>query len=46
MYLRNINYLDEDFHSKCKNRIQCERKDKLIKDTVKFDICGLLHTEK
>jgi len=45
-YLRNINCLDEDFYSKCKNRSQCERKHKHIKDTVKFDIRGLLHTSK
>ena len=37
---------DEDFYSKCKNRSQCERKHKHIKDTVKFDIRGLLHTSK
>jgi len=45
-YLRNINCLDEDFGSKCKNRSHCERKHKHIKDTVKFDIRGLLHTSK
>ncbi|MCK4269249.1 MAG: transposase [Methanogenium sp.] len=45
-YLRNINCLDEDFYSKCKNRSQCERKHKHIKDTVKFDIRSLLHTSK
>ncbi len=45
-YLRNINCQDEDFYSKCKNRSDCERKHKHIKDTVKFDIRGLLHTSK
>ncbi|MEA2034918.1 MAG: hypothetical protein U9N40_05455 [Euryarchaeota archaeon] len=45
-YLRNINCLDEDFQSKYKNRSQCERKHKHIRNTVKFDICGLLHTSK
>ena len=45
-YLRNINCLDLDFHDKCKNRSDCERKHKHIKDTVKFDIRGLLHTSK
>jgi len=45
-YLRNINCLDKDFGTKCKNRNDCERKHKHIKDTVKFDIRGLLHTTK
>lgn len=45
-YLRNINCIDEDFGSKCANRTHCERKHKHIKDTVKFDIRGLLHTSK
>ena len=45
-YLRNINCQDEDFHKKCKHRSDCERKHKHIKDTVKFDIRGLLHTSK
>ena len=35
IYLRNLNSLDKNFSSKCKNRSQCERKHKHIKDTVK-----------
>ena len=45
-YLRNINCQDKDFDTKCKNRSGCERKHKHIKDTVKFDIRGFLHTSK
>ena len=45
-YLRNLNIQDKDFNSKCRKRSDCERKHKHIKDTVKFDIRGLLHTSK